>query len=149
MKDKYLESLENENSFSNNIFYLYGSHVNDNKNNLYLEKNVIEEISTNEITPDFNNQNGNKKENNNNNIKYILNRDKERRKNNSKNLVPPLKSWNHPMNIWKWIRVRINNYLFEKLNMLPNEYQFSTFFKFNGVISTNKEDNESLLNGYN
>lgn len=147
MNDKYMESFEKENSFSNDIFCLYGSNINDNKNDLFLENNEIEEISTNGITPDFNNQNGNKKENNNNNIKYILNRDKGRRKKNSINPVPPIKSWKHPMNIWKWIRVRINNYLFEKLNMLSNEYLFSKFFKFSGDISTNKEDNESLLNG--
>ena len=51
------------------------------------------------------------------------------------------------MNIWKSIRVMINDYLFKKLNMLSNQYYFSNFYKFSGEISIKKEENENLLNG--
>jgi len=70
-----------------------------------------------------------------------------RRKQNENYNNKPKKSWDHPMNIWKCIRVRINKYLFKKLNMLSKKYSFSEFHKFDGKISTKKEDNELLLNG--
>ena len=90
---------------------------------------------------------GNNNNNDSNNIFQTKKNNRGRRKQNKNYKNKPKKSWDDKMNIWKSIRVRINKYLFQKLNMLSKQYHFTNFYKFNGKISIKKDVNEKLLNG--
>ena len=140
-------SFEFEDFSSKNLF-------NETNFNDFFTQQIpfIDEISTNEISPPYNifYSDEKEKENGNDNNIIISQTKKNKRGRRKKNEIyntEAKKSWNDPMNIWKAIRVRINKYLFEKLNMLSKKYSFSEFHKFNGKFSTKKEVNESLLNG--
>jgi hypothetical protein len=150
--DNYLFncSFEFEDFSSTKNFFQYSEHYDDD----FLTHKIplLEEISTNVLSASHNIFSNVEKENNNNNndsnnIFQTKKNNRGRRKQNKNYKNKPKKSWDDKMNIWKSIRVRINKYLFQKLNMLSKQYHFTNFYKFDGKISIKKDVNEKLLNG--
>jgi len=143
-------SFEFEDFSSTKNFFQYSEHYDDD----FLTHKIplLEEISTNVLSASHNIFSNVEKENNNNNndsnnIFQTKKNNRGRRKQNKNYKNKPKKSWDDKMNIWKSIRVRINKYLFQKLNMLSKQYHFTNFYKFDGKISIKKDVNEKLLNG--